>query len=51
MKTIPPYWKPMMDMMYEMVGDPIKDSVLMREASPVFHVDKIKTPAFCGSGC
>jgi dipeptidyl aminopeptidase/acylaminoacyl peptidase len=50
MQTIPPYWKPMMDMMYEMVGDPVKDSVLMREASPVFHVDKIKTPLFVAQG-
>ena len=25
MKTIPPYWKPMLDMLYEMVGDPEKD--------------------------
>ena len=22
LQTIPPYWKPMLDMMYEMVGDP-----------------------------
>ncbi len=50
MQTIPPYWKPMMDMMYEMVGDPVKDSVLMKEASPVFHVDKIKTPLFVAQG-
>ncbi len=50
MKTIPPYWKPMLDMFYEMVGDPAKDSVLMREASPVFHVDKIKTPLFVAQG-
>jgi dipeptidyl aminopeptidase/acylaminoacyl peptidase len=50
MKTIPPYWKPMMDMMHEMIGDPVKDSVLMREASPVFHVDKIKTPLFVAQG-
>lgn len=50
MQTIPPYWKPMLDMMYEMVGDPVKDSVLMREASPVFHVDKIKTPLFVAQG-
>jgi len=50
MNTIPPYWKPMMDMMYEMVGDPVKDSVLMREASPVFHVEKIKTPLFIAQG-
>ncbi len=50
MKTIPPYWKPMMDMMHEMVGDPVKDSVLMREASPVFHVGQIKTPLFVAQG-
>ena len=25
LKTIPPYWKPMLDMMHEMVGDPVKD--------------------------
>ena len=25
MSTIPPYWKPYLDMMYEMVGDPEKD--------------------------
>lgn len=50
MNTIPPYWKPMLDMMHEMVGDPVKDSVLMKEASPVFHVDKIKTPLFVAQG-
>jgi dipeptidyl aminopeptidase/acylaminoacyl peptidase len=44
MKTIPPYWKPFLEMMYEMVGDPEKDSVLMTSASPVFHVDQIKSP-------
>ena len=46
MKTIPPYWEPMLEMMYEMVGDPVKDSLMLREVSPVFHVDKIKSPLF-----
>ena len=50
MKTIPPYWKPQLDMMYEMVGDPKKDSIQMREASPVFYVDRIKTPLFIAQG-
>ncbi|HNX65613.1 MAG TPA: S9 family peptidase, partial [Bacteroidales bacterium] len=50
MQTIPPYWKPMLDMMYEMVGDPVKDSLKMRESSPVFHVDKIKAPLFIAQG-
>jgi dipeptidyl aminopeptidase/acylaminoacyl peptidase len=50
MKTVPPYWKPFMQMMYEMVGDPQKDSVLLRDASPLFHVDKIKAPLFIAQG-
>jgi dipeptidyl aminopeptidase/acylaminoacyl peptidase len=50
MKTIPPYWKPLLDMMYEMVGDPIADSLLLASASPVMHVDKIKVPLFIAQG-
>ena len=50
MKTIPPYWKPMLEMMYEMAGDPVKDSLLFRKISPVFHVDKIKVPLFVAQG-
>lgn len=50
MNTIPPYWKPMLDMFYEMVGDPKKDSALLASVSPVFHVDKIKTPLFVAQG-
>ena len=50
MRTVPPYWKPMLDMFHEMVGDPKKDSLLMVEASPVMHADKIKTPLFIAQG-
>lgn len=50
MKTIPPYWKPYLDMMHEMVGDPVKDSAAMVAASPVFHVDKIIAPLFVAQG-
>jgi dipeptidyl aminopeptidase/acylaminoacyl peptidase len=50
MNTIPPYWKPYLDQFYEMVGDPAKDSLLMAEASPVFHADKIKVPLFVAQG-
>ncbi len=50
MKTIPPYWKPMLDMMYEMAGDPVKDSVMLREVSPVYQVDKIVAPLFIAQG-
>jgi dipeptidyl aminopeptidase/acylaminoacyl peptidase len=50
MKTIPPYWKPMLDMMYEMVGDPKADSLMLREVSPVYQVDKITAPLFVAQG-
>lgn len=44
MKTIPPYWKPYLEMMYEMVGDPEKDKTEMEATSPAFHVERIKAP-------
>jgi len=50
LKTIPPYWKPILDMMYEMVGDPVKDKELLEAVSPVFHADKIKAALFIAQG-
>lgn len=50
LNTIPPYWKPMLDMMYEMVGHPVQDSLMLANASPVFHADKIKAPLFVVQG-
>ena len=50
MKTIPPYWKPFLDMFHEMVGDPEKDKAMMEAVSPVMHADKIKTPLFVAQG-
>jgi dipeptidyl aminopeptidase/acylaminoacyl peptidase len=49
-ESIPPYWKPHLEKWYEMVGDPVKDSLLLVEVSPVFHVDKIKAPLFVAQG-
>ena len=50
MKTIPPYWKPMLDMLYEMVGNPQADSLMLAEVSPVFQADKIVAPLFVAQG-
>ena len=50
MKSIPPYWQPFLEMMYEMVGNPETDKQLLEDASPVFHVDKIKAPLFIAQG-
>ncbi len=50
MNTIPPYWKPMLDMMYEMVGDPQNDSVQLEATSPALNAHKIMTPLFVAQG-
>ena len=49
-KTIPPYWKPLMTEFYEKVGHPEKDEEFLREISPVFHADKIKAPLLIAQG-
>ncbi len=50
MNTIPPYWKPYLDMLHEMVGDPEVDKAYMEESSPAYHVDKIQTPLYVVQG-
>ena len=50
METIPPYWKPYLEMLYEMVGHPQQDEELLRASSPVFHIDKIQAPLFVVQG-
>ncbi|HKL72330.1 MAG TPA: S9 family peptidase [Marinilabiliaceae bacterium] len=50
MKTIPPYWEPLLAMMYEMVGDPKADSLMLREVSPVYQAEKITAPLFVVQG-
>jgi dipeptidyl aminopeptidase/acylaminoacyl peptidase len=50
MNTIPPYWEPLREMFYEMVGNPKEDSLHLREVSPIFHVDNIKAPLFVAQG-
>ena len=50
MKTIPPYWKPYLESLYEMVGNPERDSLALAAASPVFHVDRIRAPLLVAQG-
>ena len=50
LKTIPPYWKPLLDMFYEMVGNPVTDKELLAEASPVLHADIIRVPLLIAQG-
>ena len=50
MNTIPPYWEPLRQMFYEMIGNPQADSLMLREVSPVFHADKIVAPLYVAQG-
>jgi dipeptidyl aminopeptidase/acylaminoacyl peptidase len=50
LNTIPPYWKPHLDMWHEMVGHPERDKALLEAASPVFHADKIRAPLLIAQG-
>ncbi|WP_083257139.1 S9 family peptidase [Arcticibacter eurypsychrophilus] len=45
-KAVPPYFKPMLRMYYEMVGNPEQQMDYLRAVSPVFHTDKIVAPLF-----
>lgn len=45
-KSIPPYLKSNLQMIYEIVGDPDTDIDYMKQASPIFHSDKINIPVF-----
>ncbi len=49
-KTIPPYWEPLREMMYEMMGDPEKDKELYERVSPIFHADNIRVPVLVAQG-
>ena len=49
-ETIPPYWEPMRQMLYEMMGHPERDKELLTAASPVFHSEKIKSPLLIAQG-
>ncbi|HEY0175919.1 MAG TPA: prolyl oligopeptidase family serine peptidase [Pedobacter sp.] len=46
LKSIPPFLKTNLQMYYEIVGNPVTEVDYMRQASPVFHADKIGVPVF-----
>jgi dipeptidyl aminopeptidase/acylaminoacyl peptidase len=50
MNTVPPYWEPYLDMMYEMVGHPELEKEHMAAGSPALHIDRIKAPLLVVQG-
>jgi dipeptidyl aminopeptidase/acylaminoacyl peptidase len=49
-EAIPPYWKPYLEMMHEMVGHPERDAARLRDTSPFFNADKIRVPLLVAQG-
>jgi len=49
-EAFPPYWKPYLEMVYEMVGHPERDAENWRETSPFFNADRIQVPMLVAQG-
>lgn len=49
-ESIPEYWKPLLDQMYETIGNPVKDKEQFEATSPTLHADKIQVPLFIAQG-
>ena len=49
-KSIPPYWKPLVAVFYERVGNPETEKEFLESRSPIFRVDQIKIPMLIAQG-
>jgi len=50
MKSIPPYWAPLLANMYHRVGNLETEEEFLKSRSPLFFVDKIQKPLLIGQG-
>lgn len=50
LNTIPPYWKPLLEKMYSMVGHPERDRERLVATSPALNAERIRTPLFIAQG-
>jgi dipeptidyl aminopeptidase/acylaminoacyl peptidase len=50
LKSIPPYWAPIRARLIRRVGDPEKDEQLLKSKSPLFFVDRIRSPLLIVQG-
>jgi dipeptidyl aminopeptidase/acylaminoacyl peptidase len=50
MKSIPPYWKPMLAMMEDLVGDPAADKEQLARTSPALNAERIRAPLLIAQG-
>ena len=44
LKSIPPWWEAMRELLYKKIGDPYEQTDYIRSISPLFHAEKINKP-------
>jgi len=49
-ETIPPYWSSYLAMLHDRVGNPETEGALLRDRSPLTHVDRIRIPMLIAQG-
>ena len=49
-KSVPPYWKPLLNVFRHRIGDWEKEPELMKQMSPLFSADNIEIPLLIGQG-
>ena len=49
-ESFPPYWKPFLAMIHEMVGHPERDAEQWRATSPLFQAERIRAPLLVVQG-
>ncbi len=49
-ETIPPYWSSYLAMLHDRVGNPETEGDLLRDRSPLTHVDRIRIPMLIAQG-
>ncbi len=49
-QSIPPYWAPMLQVFSVRMGDPVADSMMLVERSPLTYADSMRIPLLIGQG-
>jgi dipeptidyl aminopeptidase/acylaminoacyl peptidase len=49
-QAIPPYWKPLLSLFHQRVGNPETEKELLKSRSPLYKVDQIRIPILIGQG-
>lgn len=50
LRSIPPYWTPMLDRMRKRIGDPDTEEEFLNSRSPLFKADRIRIPMLIAQG-